>query len=159
MKLSARLSSLAAATAMATAGLAIAAPSASAHSESDLSGICGGGYSIVSDAGGIDGKAKRPVRTPAGTRWGYVYLLYNSGNGNNCVVTLKTTFHGTPSLTNAVLWVQGRDNPYVDQGDYSHYADVQAKGDNKCVAYSGAIANPNNSTVATGGRPEWGNCG
>ncbi|MFF5260598.1 hypothetical protein ACFY4C_16775 [Actinomadura viridis] len=150
---------LASATAMAASGIAVTAPSAYAHSESELPGICGSSsYFIVSDGGGVGGKAKRPVTTPSGARWGYVYLLYSNSTGKNCVVTLKTTYHGTPSLTVAELRVENGDRP-VDKGDYTHYADVQGNAAGRCVSYRGIIWDPKNTVMASGGRSSWGNCG
>src|ERR1700754_2637375 len=108
MKRTARLAFVASATAAAATALTVTAPSAFAHGESSLPSICGGSsYFIVNDAGGVGGKAKRPVVNADKKIAGYVYLLYSNSTGKNCVVTLKTAYHGTPTWTEAALEIQG----------------------------------------------------
>ncbi|KAB8181995.1 N-acetylmuramoyl-L-alanine amidase [Microbispora catharanthi] len=85
--------------------------------------VCGSGYSVIDSA----------ALGTAGT----VYLLYNSGNGNNCVVTLKKTSLGTATATSAYLEVQGRSR-VTDSGDYGYYAGpVSASAADKCVKWGG----------------------
>jgi hypothetical protein len=164
MKYRSRLAVLASAVAMAVAGLTLAAPPALAHEESQLPSICGdSSYFIVSDSGGIGGKAKRSVETVAGDRWGYVYLLYSNSLGKNCVVTRKTSYHGTSTTTVAALGVQDvgevRDPPSGSNAKYSHFAAVQRSAGGRCVAYVGWIRNPSDNTQAWGGRLAHANCG
>ncbi|NRQ40546.1 M23 family metallopeptidase [Nonomuraea sp. NN258] len=84
---------------------------------------CGSGYGVVDSAG-------------LGTS-GTVYLLYNSGNGNNCVVTMKSTSLGTPTATTAYLEVQGSTRK-TDSGNYGYYAGpVYAYAPGKCVRWGG----------------------
>lgn len=100
----------------------------------------------------------RSVRTSSGLTWGDVYLMYNSATGYNCVATIKSAYVGTPSQTEASLWVQGDPGWTRDIGSYSYYAAVQKKAAGKCVQYEGVIWNPSFTDVATGGRYTWDNC-
>lgn len=85
--------------------------------------VCGTGYTVVDSAG-------------LGTA-GSVYLLYNSGNGYNCVVTLKKTSLGTATATTAYLEVQGSTR-ITDTGNYGYYAGpVKAAAPGKCVKWGG----------------------
>ena len=85
--------------------------------------VCGDGYSVIDSAG-------------LGTA-GTVYLLYNSGNGYNCVVTLKKTSLGTPTATTAYLEVQGKSR-VTDSGNFGYYAGpVRAAAADKCVKWGG----------------------
>lgn len=149
-KMLARTSLVATTTALLLAGTTSAAQ---AHTATEaIQAGCGSGYSVVSDG-------QRAVRTSSGSIWGYVYLTYNASNGMNCVVTRKTTFHGTPTKTLARLQVQN-GGPYVeDWAWYSHFAAVKAYGKGACVAYWGDIQNEGGSNHAAGGRWSWGNCG
>src|SRR5215211_3967400 len=90
-------------------------------------GVCGTGYSV------IDQEPLRAGNVVQGT----VYLLYHSGNGNNCVVTLKETSIGTASPVAARLQVQGR-SPVVDSGSFAYYAGpVRATAPGMCVKWGG----------------------
>ncbi|WP_182908951.1 M23 family metallopeptidase [Microbispora sp. H13382] len=85
--------------------------------------VCGSGYSVIDSA----------ALGTAGT----VYLLYNSGNGNNCVVTMKKTSLGTATATSAYLEVQGRSR-VTDSGNYGYYAGpVRASAADTCVKWGG----------------------
>jgi hypothetical protein len=149
------------ATALATAGLTMAAPAALAHDENLLPTICGSSsYFIVNDSGGINGKAKRRVQTEGGATWGYVYLLYSNSTERNCVVTRKAaTWHGAASRTVAELYLQNDSNsPYRDAGPFEHYADVQREAGGVCVRYFGFVWDTSLTIVASGGRFTYGNC-
>ncbi|WP_406078806.1 protein kinase domain-containing protein [Micromonospora sp. NBC_00858] len=90
---------------------------------------CGSGYQVIDSATLTGGD---------GRRRGRVYLLYHSGNGNNCVVTLKDTAVGTPSAASAYLEVQGRARS-TDSGSFDYYAGpVRASAAGKCVKWGGA---------------------
>lgn len=86
--------------------------------------VCGSGYSVInSHALGTAGR---------------VYLLYNSGNGNNCVVTLKHANVGTPTFTSAFLEPQG-SNRTTDSGNFSYYAGpVKRFARSTCVRWGGS---------------------
>ncbi|WP_433241806.1 hypothetical protein ACQPYK_36880 [Streptosporangium sp. CA-135522] len=122
-------------------------------------GVCGTGFARVSDS-------SRPVKTPSGTVFGYVYLLYNRTTGFNCVTTIKSSFVGSSTYTSARLETQTKrikDEPAQtavkqDGKGYKYYAGpvtLYAKG--YCVKYWGVIQG--GGQQASGGRNAWGNCG
>ncbi|MQA87083.1 MAG: hypothetical protein GEV03_21255 [Streptosporangiales bacterium] len=121
--------------------------------------VCGSGYYVVKDKGGIGGKAKRPVFFPnKATVWGYVYLMYNDSTGKNCVATIKTEKVGKKTYMFAALRVKGKSWK-ADDGTYKYYAGpVKKKAAGKCVKYRGFI-DLGGGFYATGGREKWGNCG
>ncbi|TDD49153.1 M23 family metallopeptidase [Nonomuraea terrae] len=85
--------------------------------------VCGSGYNVI-DSAGLTG--------------GTVYLLYNTGNGNNCVVTLKSTSVGTASAVSAYLEVQGSTRR-TDSGNFGYYAGpVTAQAASTCVKWGGS---------------------
>ncbi|MEU6797592.1 M23 family metallopeptidase [Nonomuraea wenchangensis] len=85
--------------------------------------VCGSGYSVIDSA----------ALGTAGT----AYLLYNSGNGYNCVATLKKTSLGTATATSAYLEVQGKAR-VTDSGNFAYYAGpVRAAAAGKCVKWGG----------------------
>ncbi|MFI6504946.1 M23 family metallopeptidase [Nonomuraea typhae] len=85
---------------------------------------CGSGYAVI-DSAALTG--------------GRTYLLYNSGNGNNCVVTMKTTSLGTPSPVSAFLEPQGESRT-TDSGNYGYYAGpVRLNAANQCVKWGGSV--------------------
>jgi len=86
--------------------------------------VCGSGYSVI-DSQAVTG--------------GRIYLLYNSSNGYNCVVTLKSTKVGTPSAVSAFLEVQGQSR-VTDSGNFSYYAGPVRKAAAKtCVRWGGSV--------------------
>ncbi len=86
--------------------------------------VCGSGYSVI-DQAGLTG--------------GTVYLLYNSGNSNNCVVTLKSTNLGTASAVSAFLEPQGGTRT-TDSGSYAYYAGpVRKAAPSVCVKWGGSV--------------------
>ncbi|MEV4386990.1 protein kinase [Micromonospora sp. NPDC049580] len=90
---------------------------------------CGSGYQVIDSATLTDG---------GGRRQGRVYLLYHSGNGNNCVVTLKDTAVGARTAASAYLEVQGRARS-TDSGSFDYYAGpVRASAAGACVKWGGA---------------------
>lgn len=95
--------------------LAVAAPPAAAHTPY---GACGSGYALVAKP--------RAVKTADGVTYGKVYLLYNNDNGKNCVVTIKTRFHGKKTWTEAWLLVKGKEGPadgwFGEYGNFRYYA-------------------------------------
>ncbi|MER6948316.1 M23 family metallopeptidase [Nonomuraea sp. NPDC000554] len=86
--------------------------------------VCGSGFAVI-DSAGLTG--------------GRTYLLYNSGNGDNCVVTLKTTNLGSPSSTSAFLEPQGESRT-TDSGSYDYYAGpVKRNAASQCVRWGGSV--------------------
>ncbi|MEV4565289.1 M23 family metallopeptidase [Nonomuraea sp. NPDC049419] len=85
--------------------------------------VCGSGFSVIDSAAlGSDGT---------------VYLLYNSSNANNCVVTLKAKSLGTATATSAYLEVQGSTRK-TDSGNFGYYAGpVKAAAQATCVKWGG----------------------
>ncbi|WP_245966967.1 M23 family metallopeptidase [Sphaerisporangium album] len=85
---------------------------------------CGGGYTVI-DSAALTG--------------GRTYLLYNSGNGYNCVVTMKTTNLGSPSPVSAFLEPQGESRT-TDSGSYGYYAGpVRRAASGQCVRWGGSV--------------------
>ncbi|MFC5922455.1 protein kinase [Micromonospora vulcania] len=90
---------------------------------------CGSGYQVIDSATLTDG---------GGRRAGRVFLLYHSGTGNNCVVTLKDIAVGTKSAASAYLEVQGRARS-TDSGSFDYYAGpVRAGAAGACVKWGGS---------------------
>ncbi|MEV4284767.1 M23 family metallopeptidase [Nonomuraea bangladeshensis] len=87
-------------------------------------GVCGSGYAVI-DSAALTG--------------GRTYLLYNKGNGSNCVVTLKTTKLGSASPVSAFLEPKGASRA-TDSGNFSYYAGpVKRSAPGKCVKWGGSI--------------------
>jgi hypothetical protein len=111
-------------------------------------------------SGGYSTLHSSAVTTPGGTRYGTVYLLWSNTYRQNCVITLKTSFHGTPTWTTSTLWLQN-GLTYRERGDFGHFTATTAAAAGVCVAYRGTISSTSGSTggtTATGGRNEWDNC-
>jgi hypothetical protein len=86
--------------------------------------VCGSGYGVV-DQAALTG--------------GTVYLLYNSGNGNNCVTTLKSTSLGTASSVSSFLEPQGGSR-VTDSGSFDYYAGpVRKAAPGTCVKWGGSV--------------------
>ena len=86
--------------------------------------VCGSGYSVI-DQAALTG--------------GTVYLLYNSGNSNNCVVTLKSTNLGASTAVSAFLEPQGGSRT-TDSGSYGYYAGpVRKAAPSVCVKWGGSV--------------------
>lgn len=86
--------------------------------------VCGSGYSTI-DSQGLTG--------------GRVYLLYNSSNSYNCVVTLKSTNLGSATAVSAFLEPQGGTRT-TDSGSYGYYAGpVKKYAPNTCVRWGGSV--------------------
>ncbi|WP_208648959.1 serine/threonine-protein kinase [Micromonospora inaquosa] len=90
---------------------------------------CGSGYQVIDSATLTGGDGKRRGR---------VFLLYHSGTGANCVVTLKDTAVGAKSAASAYLEVQGRARS-TDSGSFDYYAGpVRANAAGTCVKWGGS---------------------
>ncbi|WP_371780407.1 hypothetical protein [Streptosporangium subroseum] len=112
-------------------------------------GVCGSGYRVIES---------HPLVGSAGTG-GRVYLLYNSGNGYNCSVTIKSVAVGTASQVTADLQVFTGNSVkgYRDRGNYKYYAGpVKAYAAGKCVAIYGDVDSGANTFVNQGPK---GHCG
>ena len=90
--------------------------------------VCGSGYQVIDSA---------PL-TKGGTTQATVYLLYNSGNGDNCTVTMKKTAVGVRTTVSASLQLQGQSGK-TDSGAYADYAGpVRASASGVCVKWGGS---------------------
>lgn len=86
--------------------------------------VCGSGYSVI-DQASVTG--------------GTVYLMYNSGNSYNCVVTLKSTNLGAATAVSAFLEPQGGSRT-TDSGNYGYYAGpVRKSAPSTCVKWGGSV--------------------
>jgi hypothetical protein len=87
--------------------------------------VCGSAFDIIDSAAlGTAGK---------------VFLLYNSGTGQNCVVTLKYVNVGTASAVAAFLEPQGSTRT-TDSGSFSYYAGpVKRTAPGVCVKWGGSV--------------------
>lgn len=87
--------------------------------------VCGTGYDVIDSA--ALGSA------------GQVFLLYNSGNGYNCVATIKYVNVGTASAVSAFLEPQGSTRT-TDSGSFSYYAGpVKRSAPGTCVKWGGSV--------------------
>jgi murein DD-endopeptidase MepM/ murein hydrolase activator NlpD len=87
--------------------------------------VCGSGFEVI-DQAAVTG--------------GTVYLLYNGGNSNNCVTTLKSTSLGTPSPVSAFLEPEGGSRT-TDQGNFAYYAGpVKKAAPGVCVKWGGSVS-------------------
>ena len=97
---------------------------------------CGSGYGVI-DSHALSGAT--------------IYLLYNSGNGDNCVVTLATTPTSAVSM-NATLAVQGGSSG-SNPGTFTYYAGpVIENAPSSCVEWGGSYKT---SSWTSG----WSHCG
>ncbi|WP_439658551.1 hypothetical protein ACSHWB_40170 [Lentzea sp. HUAS TT2] len=125
---------------------------ANAHTQSEaIANGCGSGFAAASDG-------TRAVTTGSST-WGYVHLAYNNSTGVNCVVTRKTSYHGTASRVSVELIVQNTGTYYKSDPDAGHWESVSHAAAGRCVQYYGWVWNPAGTVVSGGGRQTWGNCG
>ncbi|HEX6347329.1 M23 family metallopeptidase [Umezawaea sp.] len=100
---------------------------------------CGGGSGNPYDAEQVCGSGYEVVDSAALGTKGRVYLTYNSGNGNNCAVTMKHTKLGTASASSAFLEVEGAARS-TDSGSYAYYAGpVRKAAPGKCVKWGGSV--------------------
>ncbi|MCD0446084.1 M23 family metallopeptidase [Glycomyces sp. A-F 0318] len=112
---------------------------------------CSGGGNPYS-AGEVCGSGYTQINQHALGSVGKVFLLYNSSNGYNCVVTLKYTSVGSPSAVSATLQVEG-GTVAKDSGNFSYYAGpVKKSAASTCVKWGGSVG----STTWTSG---WSHCG
>lgn len=97
-----------------------------------------------------------PVKTNSGQIWGRVYLMYSGSTRKNCVVTIKTSFVGTPTKTTA--WIEARNGAVgYDEGDFKYYARDYVYAPGYCVWYGGYIYNSTETTYAYASS-DWGWC-
>ncbi|WP_090933892.1 M23 family metallopeptidase [Nonomuraea jiangxiensis] len=86
--------------------------------------VCGTGYAVI-DSAALTG--------------GRTYLLYNTSNGYNCAVTLKTTNVGSPSSMSAFLEPEGETRT-TNAGSFGYYAGpIRLSAPGQCVKWGGSI--------------------
>ncbi|MFG6191525.1 protein kinase [Nonomuraea sp. JJY05] len=86
--------------------------------------VCGAGYKVIDSRSFAGGNAK-------------VYLLYNSGAGKNCVVTMSAMLYPEKVQMNAILQVKGGSSA-GNPGSFTAYAGpVRLPGKQKCVIWGG----------------------
>lgn len=130
-----KIQSAAVVSALSVAGLVGTATPSFAASAAD---ICGSGYSVI-ESHAIPNHSSVTA-----------YLLYNSGSGRNCAVTLRSS-SGTAQTMVAWLEVMGGSR-VTDSGSYTYYAgpvSLQAAG--KCVRYGGTYTDDSYTS-------SWGHC-
>jgi hypothetical protein len=86
--------------------------------------VCGSGFTAI-DSQSLTG--------------GSIHLLYNSGTGQNCVATLKSTSLGTASAVSAFVEPEGGSRT-TDSGSYAYYAGpVKVSAPGVCVRWGGSV--------------------
>lgn len=100
---------------------------------------CGGGSSNPYTASEVCGSGYSQIDSHALGSSGTIVLMYNSGNGKNCVTTLKKVSLGTASAVSSTLQVQG-GSVQSDSGNFAYYAGpVTASAAGKCVKWGGSV--------------------
>ncbi|SDE50513.1 M23 family metallopeptidase [Glycomyces harbinensis] len=128
----------------------ISVPLGTKKAVTSSNGCSGGGNPYT--AGEVCGSGYSQINQHALGTVGAVFLLYNSSNGYNCVVTLKYTSVGNPSAVSASLQVEG-GTVTKDSGSFSYYAGpVKKSAPNTCVKWGGSVG----STTWTSA---WSHCG
>ena len=98
---------------------------------------CGGGSTNPHTAQSVCGSGYKVIDSAALGSAGTAYLLFNSGNGTNCVATIKKSSLGTATATSAYLEVQGKTRA-TDSGNFTFFAGpVRATASGKCVKWGG----------------------
>ncbi|GAA3590419.1 M23 family metallopeptidase [Nonomuraea rosea] len=94
--------------------------------------VCGSGFAVIDSAALTGGRA---------------YLLYNKGNGYNCVVTLKTANVGKASSVSAFLEPKGTSRA-TNSGSFSYYAGpVKRSAPGKCVKWGGSVGSSSYTSI------------
>jgi murein DD-endopeptidase MepM/ murein hydrolase activator NlpD len=111
---------------------------------------CSGGNPYT--AGEVCGSGYSQINQHALGTVGAVFLMYNSSNGYNCVVTLKYTSVGTASQVSTSLQVEG-GTMTTDSGSFSYYAGpIRKSAANDCVKWGGSVG-------STTWLSAWSHCG
>ncbi|MFI0240273.1 spore-associated protein [Streptomyces sp. NPDC016845] len=119
--------SLSAVAALAAGSTAVLASPASAAPNTTPQKVCGSAYKTVNSA--------------AVGSLGTIYLTYNSGNGRNCVATIRST-PGTAVDMSAWVYVPDTEQGDSDYGRYTSYAGpTYVYGKAHCVDWGGSIKN------------------
>ncbi|MCY9785351.1 hypothetical protein KIK06_15815 [Nocardiopsis sp. EMB25] len=144
-------------TVLTTAVLATVTAPASAHTSLTSIAFAESGCAWTKGSATILDSAR--ILGAGHTQIGTVNLLWNSAEGENCVVTLKSgRTHGYASYTVAELAIEGDHYHPVEIGNYQHYAAVAAPAAGKCVQFTGIIEDTDGQRYA-GGLGSWAFCG
>jgi hypothetical protein len=129
--------------ALVVATLTTAAPASAAPNPYTPGEVCGAGYGTV--------------ETKSST-YATVYLMYNNGNGYNCVVTLKSGAAAGVS-TRTAAWLEVRGGSFgKDDGNFYWYAGpVKFYAPGVCVMFGGYAKY--GSGVYGGEDLSWDHCG
>ncbi|GAA4918758.1 murein DD-endopeptidase MepM/ murein hydrolase activator NlpD [Stackebrandtia albiflava] len=112
---------------------------------------CGGGSTNPYTPGEVCGSGYTQINSHAVTG-GRIYLMYNSSNQYNCVVTIKSTKIGTASPVSASLEVQGGTKS-TDSGNFAYYAGpVKKHAPSTCVKWGGSVGSSSWTSA-------WSHCG
>ncbi|GAA2253033.1 MULTISPECIES: spore-associated protein [Kitasatospora] len=117
---------LAALTTVVGAGLlAVPATADAAIAHYTPQSVCGSSYGT-----------RASFNLPGGTST--VYLTYSGSTGKNCVVTIKNSRVGTPTLTGAYITYGDGSGRQQDAGNYSSYAGpVYLYAPGQCIYFGG----------------------
>jgi murein DD-endopeptidase MepM/ murein hydrolase activator NlpD len=111
---------------------------------------CSGGNPYT--AGEVCGSGYSQINQHALGTVGAVFLMYNSSNGYNCVVTLKYQSVGTASAVSASLQVEG-GTVTTDSGSFAYYAGpIRKSAADRCVKWGGSVG-------STSWTSAWSHCG
>ncbi|WP_171074945.1 hypothetical protein, partial [Nonomuraea basaltis] len=98
--------------------------------------------------------------------WGHVWLMWNRRLQKNCVVVIKTAYAGTPTYTQAILYVGKKGGgAYRDPGTltakkYRFYAAAIGYGKGDCVDFEGHTTDTRRDFgIASARRNKFMNCG
>ncbi|WP_405773899.1 spore-associated protein [Streptomyces sp. NBC_00859] len=127
MRIARNLAAAGALTALAVGATTALGTTASAAPNVTPQGACGSAYKTVNSA-------------PIGSR-GTVYLTYNSSNGKNCAVTIRSA-PGKATYMSTYVYIPDTDTWAGDDGNYTSYAGpTYAYGKGHCVSWGGTIDN------------------
>jgi hypothetical protein len=99
--------------------------------------VCGAGFSKID-------KHKLYTGSRSTTLLAATFLLYNGSTGQNCAVTMKRRYVGTPTTTGVSLKVKGKRRPWVvDHDAYKYYAGpVYRTAPGRCVRWGATVTTP-----------------
>jgi len=96
-----------------------------------------------------------------GASWGYVYLYYNSANGNNCAFTEKLVDRGIPTSVTVRLCRQSDGvcvyDPVHGEPFQFFAGPVYLHAPNTCIRWGGSVTDSHDRTA--GWMSGWEHCG
>ncbi|HZE37917.1 MAG TPA: M23 family metallopeptidase [Stackebrandtia sp.] len=113
------------------------------HTPFKSKNTCGGSSGNPYTASDACGSGYKTVDSQALGKAGRVYLMYNSGNGYNCVATIKNTSIGKSSAASAFLEPKNGKRS-TNSGSFKYYAGPVKKSAKKtCVKWGGSVGSSN----------------